>query len=1323
MDSINYVVREGYKPPKLTSMSPNHCNAFMNTYESYVEFRKNEANDQNLQINIIHHIDENTFRLIKIMMNKDEPSAEEVTIFIEKMIQDGISTNNDTVSLFSKIKLSTNGTLMDAVCTLLQDVTEIYQKYRLTAPTANKSAMNAVKRSLARVPIVQQNIFNNDNSIEEKFHNDFNAFVRHCYQILNVTMQNAGTAAVATTQFKNSNAPPKGPTSKPSLATKPANASNPPNVKHCTYCGKDGHKEKRCFKKYKDEKQKNKVKKENSNHISSSEAKHTPPTLSINDTTIPIEFDSGSSISLIPADIASSLIKAGMTEHKVPITYDVKLAGNIHTSPKMMIKGQVTFNADGTSKTSEVQLYVVDIDMDITLIGRDIIKITPGMFIQSVTPNTALTSTKQTSNHIAVVNEFQDIFTEKLQHASFIDTEPATVTMKPNISPVKSKARPLVGPVNNWLAAEIAYYVEHGYLSKNNNSVWSSPVNVVDKDGGANYRITNDLRKVNALIEPRCARVPIIEHLLNNYTPGMHVAQLDVTSAYKQLRCSPQLGHITSIITPIGVYSPNYVIEGLVDAPAIWQSTMDDLLGHIQGVYIYLDDIIVIQKSKAALNNTLKEIFTICRKKNIKLKLSKCKFDIEELSILGYKLNKRGVIYEKITSLQNMKKPIVVGELLQFYYMLIYMNKCIPNYINIIKPLQKWTSQVLPPNKKINKNLKNQKITWTPSLVKSFKLAVEAIKNATEVTTIQPDNTVLIECDASEAKHGACIFVNANSNAKRGDDGWKPFAFHGKFFTNHEKNWSIVHKELYAIVSVIKRYKPLLITANVVISSDNLDVIHMINGKRSYTGKIGHWLQTVDSVNPQQIIHTSTNDNMADIFTRWALVDEPTDHDTEDKIQITDAKEIIKLLSDAHMGFRIHHKYNNMVTNLKQYIWKNKYKDIKNFIHNCPMCCYTAASDTVNRPLGTNTAEKPFQIIHMDFLHIHKTPNNLSKICVIRDQFSGYTMLYPTESESATSASDAVISWIQTFCIPAEIRTDNGPSFRSHVFKDVIASMGSATRLHIPYMHQSNGAVERIHKEIIKAIRSLLFVNKLHIDHWPELLGIIEHHLNHHPIRTKSNKAPFTIITGLPHDNPVSISTTQTVITTPTKFSQQVTSLHKTIEQVHSGVIEANVPHTDKITNRIKPVNLMVGELVLCSVSNEEHPRPKVALQWGGPFRVTKLISDWRIEVENILTGKKQVFHSARVKRYAAQHIGNQFKLYDLIAKTVHGLEDATIIDAETEGDEVIVKLAWSEHYEADKDPIYTYHPINEIIEIKKTMLKQHKCKSNPAIKLIEKFL
>ena len=126
---------------------------------------------------------------------------------------------------------------------------------------------------------------------------------------------------------------------------------------------------------------------------------------------------------------------------------------------------------------------------------------------------------------------------------------------------------------------------------------------------------------------------------------------------------------------------------------------------------------------------------------------------------------------------------------------------------HILAPLTDATGRYADKTKKV-------KFMWTKKIDKAFKKMKVLL--ACDTMTFYPDHNkpFRIYTDASDYQMGGCIMQEHNGIW------WRPAAYYSRKLNNAQKNYTIMEKELLAIVAILKEFRSRLLGASITVYTD-----------------------------------------------------------------------------------------------------------------------------------------------------------------------------------------------------------------------------------------------------------------------------------------------------------------------------------------------------------------------------------------------------------------------------------------------------------------------------------------------------------------------
>ena len=123
-----------------------------------------------------------------------------------------------------------------------------------------------------------------------------------------------------------------------------------------------------------------------------------------------------------------------------------------------------------------------------------------------------------------------------------------------------------------------------------------------------------------------------------------YATALDLSMGYYHIPLDKALQKLCTTILPWGKYQYKQLPMGIKNSPNIFQAIMSDMLGDLEFVRAYIDDILIITKGSyedhmAKLNTVLNRIGA----SGFHINIQKCSFMQHELEYLGYWLTWQGI--------------------------------------------------------------------------------------------------------------------------------------------------------------------------------------------------------------------------------------------------------------------------------------------------------------------------------------------------------------------------------------------------------------------------------------------------------------------------------------------------------------------------------------------------------------------------------------------------------------------------------------------------------------------------------------------------------
>ncbi|KAJ1603647.1 hypothetical protein NDA14_000882 [Ustilago hordei] len=364
--------------------------------------------------------------------------------------------------------------------------------------------------------------------------------------------------------------------------------------------------------------------------------------------------------------------------------------------------------------------------------------------------------------------------------------------------------------------------LEKGFIRPSKSPARSPVLFVPKKDGG--LRLCVDYRGLNEITVKNRAPLPLIEEQLFLLRKARIYTKLDLRAAYNLIRIAKGDEWKTAFGTQLGLYEYLVMPFGLANAPAHFQSFINDIFRDIIGVYVvvYLDDFLIFSDTEEVHVKHVTKVLTRLRSNRLFAKLSKCEFHTKTVEFLGYIIKPTGIEMdpEKVRTVKEWPMPESIHDIQRFLGFANFYRRFIAHFARIAKPL---TALVKPIER-------FKKLELPEEAQQAFHKLIQAFTSAGVLQHFDYHLPTRLETDASD-------FAIAGVLKQEHEGRWHPVAFYSRKMSSAKKNYEIHDKELLAVVAGLTQWQHMLagLPNQLVILTDH-EALKYFKSQRHITG-------------------------------------------------------------------------------------------------------------------------------------------------------------------------------------------------------------------------------------------------------------------------------------------------------------------------------------------------------------------------------------------------------------------------------------------------------------------------------------------------------
>nr|GEV21425.1 reverse transcriptase domain-containing protein [Tanacetum cinerariifolium] len=413
-------------------------------------------------------------------------------------------------------------------------------------------------------------------------------------------------------------------------------------------------------------------------------------------------------------------------------------------------------------------------------------------------------SMKEKTTLITVLKLHKRAIAWKLSDIKGIDTEFCThkILKEEDFKPAVQHQRRVNPKIHDVIKQEVLKLFDAGLIYPIYDCPWVSPVYCVPKKGG--FTIVEN--EENELIMTRLVtgwRVSI------DYSGNQYYCFLDGFSGYFQIPIDPKDQEKTTFTCPYETFAYRRMPFGLCNTPGTFQRCM---------LAIFHD---MIEK-------TMEE---------------KSHFMVKEGIVLGHKISKEGIEVDKakVDVITKLPHLITVKGIRSFLGHVGFYRRFIKDFLKIARPMTHLLEKDTP-------------FIFSKECVEAFQTLKRKLTEAPILIAPDWDKPLELMYDASDFAIGAVL-------EQRQEKHFRPIHYASKTMTETESNYTIMEKEMLAMVYAFKKLRSYLIMNKSIMYTDH-SALKYLFAKKDSKVRLLHWVLLLQKFT-FKVIDTKGAENLA----------------------------------------------------------------------------------------------------------------------------------------------------------------------------------------------------------------------------------------------------------------------------------------------------------------------------------------------------------------------------------------------------------------------------------------------------------------------------
>ncbi|XP_068504911.1 uncharacterized protein [Syngnathus scovelli] len=702
-------------------------------------------------------------------------------------------------------------------------------------------------------------------------------------------------------------------------------------------------------------------------------------------------------------------------------------------------------------------------------------------------------------------------------------------------SPAQGRVYSLSAPERRAMEEYIRESLAAGIIRPSSSPAGAGFFFVKKKEG--TLRPCIDYRGINAITVKNRYPLPLLSSAFESLQGATIFTKLDLRNAYHLIRIREGDEWKTAFNTPSGHYEYLVVPFGLTNAPAVFQSLINDVLRDMldKFVFVYLDDILIFSRS---LPEHIKHVRAVLRRlleNSLYVKAEKCEFHTSSVKFLGYVVREGSIEMDpgKVEAVTSWPVPETRKRLQQFLGFANFYRRFIRGYSTAAAPLTALTSPASP-------------YKWTERAEQAFQELKRRFTSAPILRVPDPDRQFVVEVDASNVGVGAVL-----SQRSRQDDRLHPCAFFSRRLSASERNYDIGNRELLAVKLALEEWRHWLegATTPFIVWTDHRNLEYLRSAKR-LNARQARWALFFDRFEFSLSYRPGSRNAKADALSRlfpggeegqgppptilpssvrvaaltWEIErqveaasrDQPGPSNCpEGRLFVPEGlrSAVLQWAHDSRLACHPGAARTRYVV-AQRFWWPTWQVDTSDYVRACSICnrykTPTRPPAGLLQPLPV--PQRPWSHLSIDFVTGLPPSEGNTVVLTVVDRFSKMTHFIPLPRlpSAKQTASIMVREVFRHHGLPRDIVSDRGPQFASTFWTEFCRLLGATASLSSGFHPQSNGQAERLNQELGRSLRCMAAGDQRG---WVQQLPWVEYAHNSLP-SSATGLSPFHCVFG-----------------------------------------------------------------------------------------------------------------------------------------------------------------------------------------------------------------